>query len=701
MGDETEEHGPQRLPKAHSQGTKWFQLSRISLALLLLISAGSIAFSFMVRNIVADQERTILHERGGVLALVLNESVQEIGTVLPIAGAVASSGTSSHSPFELVTASLVQSGTNSVAVALKHGETFKVIAKAGKEVVGPTITGSEATLLLRASSTHGLVTGIIHSGNTRRLAIAISAPGGLVTIYESIIQTTQAPPPAAGSPFSDVNIALYASSRATPSNLVVVSGVTPSGEVDRQFLTVGKDRWLLLTSARQPLVGSITAWAAWASLLAGLVTALLVTALIEGLARRRTYALGLVQVRTAQLEGALSERSRLQEAERRAREEAEKANQEKNQFISRMSHELRTPLNAVLGFGQLLKLDELTDDQRDSVDHILSGGQHLLTLINEVLDIARIETGDLALSSEPVLVSDALNDVLGLIRPLATQRTIHLIGGRDAACSEYVLADRHRLQQVLLNLLSNAVKYNRLGGTVAVSCEPSSSTRLRIKVSDTGNGIPQEQLGRLFTPFERLGAERSEIEGTGIGLSLSRQLTEAMGGFLGVETVVGEGSTFWVELPLVEGPVDRYERLNTRSKSERDGAPSESRRTVLYIEDNLANVTLVQRIVAQREDVEIIPAMQGRLGLELAREHLPALVLLDLHLPDISGDEVLQRLRDDPVTAKIPVVIVSADATAGQIQRLLNAGALAYLTKPIDVAELLGILDEHLSTNDS
>ena len=626
----------------------------------------------MVRNIVADQERTILHERGGVLALVLNESVQEIGTVLPIAGAVASSGTSSHSPFELVTASLVQSGTNSVAVALKHGETFKVIAKAGKEVVGPTITGSEATLLLRASSTHGLVTGIIHSGNTRRLAIAISAPGGLVTIYESIIQTTQAPPPAAGSPFSDVNIALYASSRATPSNLVVVSGVTPSGEVDRQFLTVGKDRWLLLTSARQPLVGSITAWAAWASLLAGLVTALLVTALIEGLARRRTYALGLVQVRTAQLEGALSERSRLQEAERRAREEAEKANQEKNQFISRMSHELRTPLNAVLGFGQLLKLDELTDDQRDSVDHILSGGQHLLTLINEVLDIARIETGDLALSSEPVLVSDALNDVLGLIRPLATQRTIHLIGGRDAACSEYVLADRHRLQQVLLNLLSNAVKYNRLGGTVAVSCEPSSSTRLRIKVSDTGNGIPQEQLGRLFTPFERLGAERSEIEGTGIGLSLSRQLTEAMGGFLGVETVVGEGSTFWVELPLVEGPVDRYERLNTRSKSERDGAPSESRRTVLYIEDNLANVTLVQRIVAQREDVEIIPAMQGRLGLELAREHLPALVLLDLHLPDISGDEVLQRLRDDPVTAKIPVVIVSADATPGQVQRLLG-----------------------------
>ena len=701
MGEEIDGYGPQELAVAPSQGTKWFQLSRSSLALLLVISAGSIALSFMVRNVVADQERKILHERGGEVSLVLNQSLQNIGTLLPIAGAAASSGTNSHSSFELVTTSLVQSGTGSVAVALKHGETFKVIAKTGNEVVGPTITGSEATLLLRASSTHGLDTGIIRSGNTRRLAIATSAPGGLVVIYESIIQTAKVTTPAAGSPFSDVNVALYASSRAASSNLVVVSGTIPSGEVDRQFLTVGNDRWLVLTSARQPLVGLIAEWSVWVSLLVGLVTALLMTALVEGLARRRTYALGLVRVRTAQLEGALSERGRLQEAEQRAREEAEEANQSKNQFISRMSHELRTPLNAVIGFGQLLKLGELTDDQRDSVDHILKGGQHLLTLINEVLDIARIETGDLALSSEAVLVSDVLNDVLGLTRSLATQRTIHLIGGRDAACSEYVFADRHRLQQVLLNLLSNAVKYNRLGGTVAVSCERSGSTRLRIKVSDTGNGIPQEQLGRLFTPFDRLGAERSEIEGTGIGLSLSRQLAEAMGGVLGVETVVGEGSTFWVELPLVEGPVDRYERLNMRGRSDLDDAPSANHRTVLYIEDNLANVTLVQRIAAQRKGVEIIPAMQGRLGLELAREHLPALVLLDLHLPDISGEEVLQRLRDDPVTAKIPVVIVSADATPGQIQRLLNAGALAYLTKPIDVAELLGMLDDHLPTEGS
>src|SRR5665213_1078945 len=222
MGEEIDGYGPQELAVAPSQGTKWFQLSRSSLALLLVISAGSIALSFMVRNVVADQERKILHERGGEVSLVLNQSLQNIGTLLPIAGAAASSGTGSHSSFELITMSLVQSGTGSVAVALKHGETFKVIAKVGKVAVGPTITGSEATLLLRASSTHGLVTEIIRNGNTRRLDIATSAPGGLVVIYESIIQTAKATTPAAGTPFSDVNVALYASSRAASSNLCLL-----------------------------------------------------------------------------------------------------------------------------------------------------------------------------------------------------------------------------------------------------------------------------------------------------------------------------------------------------------------------------------------------------------------------------------------------------------------------------------------------
>jgi signal transduction histidine kinase/ActR/RegA family two-component response regulator len=680
---------------------KRLRLSRISLAVLLFLSAGSVAFFFVIRSVVADQEQRILHGRGGELALVLNESIQNVALLLPLAGAAVSPGTGSPHSFKFLTASLVQSGTSSVVVVVKHGDTFNVIAKAGKEVVGPTITGSEATLLLRASSSHGLVTGIIRSGNNRQLAIATSAPGGLVAVEASTLQNAKPAATAPGSPFSDVNFALYVSSRATPSALLLTYNGTPSGEVDRQFLTVGNDRWVLLTSAQQPLVGSIAAWAPWASLLVGLVAALLMMTLIEGLARRRTYALGVVEERTATLEEVLSERGRLQEAEQLARVDAEAANRYKNQFISRMSHEFRTPLNAVIGFGQLLERDELTVDQKDSVDHILKGGHHLLGLINEVLDITRIETGDLALSSEPVLVSDVLNDVLGLIRPLALQRSINLIGGREAACSEYVFADRPRLQQVLLNLLSNGVKYNRLGGTVSVSCEPSGPTRLRIKVSDTGNGIPQELLGRLFTPFERLGAERSEIEGTGIGLSLSRQLAEAMGGVLDFETVVGQGSTFWVELPLVEGPVDRYERLNLLGSANGNGtSPSLASRAVLYIEDNLANLTLVQRIVVERDGIEIIPAMQGRLGLDLAKEHRPSLVLLDLHLPDISGEEVLQRLRDDPLTAKIPVVIVGADATPGQIQRLLNAGALAYLTKPIDINAVLRILDEHLLTTD-
>jgi CheY-like chemotaxis protein len=362
-----------------------------------------------------------------------------------------------------------------------------------------------------------------------------------------------------------------------------------------------------------------------------------------------------------------------------------------------MSHELRTPLNAVLGFGQLLELDDLSDDQQEAVAHILKGGHHLLSLIDEVLDISRIEAGRLDLSPEAVQVADLLGDALELVRPLATERSVHLLGEGAATCNRYVFADRQRLLQVLLNLLTNAVKYNRTGGSVAVSCEQPDPGRLQIKVTDTGPGIRPEHLGMLFAPFERLGAEQTNVEGTGIGLALSRRLAVAMGGTLDVTSVAGQGSTFWVELPLVEGPIERYERLNggapDPAKVTPEGAP---RRVVLHIEDNLSNLKLLERVLAQRDGIEVIAAMQGRLGLELAREHRPALILLDLHLPDMGGDAVLQRLRDDPDTATIPVIIVSADATAGQIQRLLTAGAAAYLTKPIDVRELLRLLDEAL-----
>ncbi|HEY5273053.1 MAG TPA: ATP-binding protein [Acidimicrobiales bacterium] len=682
------------LSRQHRSRLGLLRLGRLALAILLVMTAGSVAFFFLIRSIVADQEGRILHEHAGELALLLDESVQNDSTLLPLVATTSSAKL--PKAFAQVTALLDQNGKASVDVFTVKSGQLKTINHAGKSTLGLETASKGVALLERAAVTKGLVGDIIGSGPGRALVLADGSTDGLVIAETSALGATTAAPTSAGSPFSDVNLALYAGASATSNDLLVISGAVPAGDVDSQFLTVGSDRWLLLTSAKQPLVGTIAANAPWVSLLAGLIATLLVATLIEGLARRRTYALALVEERTATLEAALEERGRLQVAERLAREEAESANRFKNTFISRMSHELRTPLNAVIGFGQLLERQQLSDDQRDSVDHILKGGHHLLSLINEVLDIARIESGDLGLSTEAVLVSDLVGDALSLVRPLAAQYSINLTGGRDSTCAEYVFADRQRLQQILLNLLSNGVKYNRVGGTVAVSCELRGATQLRIKVADTGYGISEEQLSHLFTPFERLGAERSEIEGTGIGLALSRQLAEAMGGTLDVESTVGQGSTFWVELPLVEAPIERYERLNILGAPKAHDSSRADRRTVLYIEDNLANLTLVQRIVAERDGIDIIPAMQGRLGLELAREHKPAVVLLDLHLPDISGDEVLQRLRDDPATSGIPVVMVSADATPGQIQRLLNAGALAYLTKPIDVGELLQIIDDHV-----
>ena len=388
----------------------------------------------------------------------------------------------------------------------------------------------------------------------------------------------------------------------------------------------------------------------------------------------------------------VSARRHAEQAQREAQAAAEAANRAKSEFLSRMSHELRTPLNSVLGFGQLLEIDYLSDTQRDAVGHILKGGRHLLGLINEVLDISRIETGDLRMSPESVHLSELIEEAISLMRPMVEQRGMKLVVDRPDESTGYVFADRQRAKQVLLNLLSNAVKYNRPQGTVVVSCARVSESRVRISVADTGMGIPSDRIGMLFTPFERLGAEHGVEEGTGIGLALSKRLTEAMGGTLSMTTTTGQGSTFTIELPGAEGPVERYERLALAPQY----VPPvvSSGRLVLHIEDNLANLSLIERVLAQRPGVEVIAAMQGRLGIELARKHRPALVLLDLHLPDMGGEQVLQQLRDDPITSSIPVVIVSADATAGQIQRLLSAGAAAYVTKPIDVREVLRHLDE-------
>jgi signal transduction histidine kinase/CheY-like chemotaxis protein len=382
--------------------------------------------------------------------------------------------------------------------------------------------------------------------------------------------------------------------------------------------------------------------------------------------------------------------------ERFRRAEAERANQAKSEFLSRMSHELRTPLNAVLGFGQLLAAGELQDRQRANVDQILTAGRHLLTLINEVLDLSRIEAGELAVSLEPVRLAAVLDDTVDLVAPLAAARRVSLTttaGETDA----WVQADQQRLKQVLLNLLSNAIKYNREDGHVRVRVELPGTDRVRVVVADTGAGIAPDMLPLLFSPFERLGAEHGDIEGTGLGLSLSKSLVEAMGGTIEVTTTPGAGSTFTVELGAA-APTQLPAALPTAAAAA--GPIDCDPRTLLCIEDNVANLELIEQIFATRPDIELLTAVQGTIGAELARRHLPDLVLLDLNLPDIGGDEVLRRLHADPATEHLPVVILSADATPRQLERLLARGAHAYLTKPIDVAELMRVIDDALRSPD-
>jgi CheY-like chemotaxis protein/anti-sigma regulatory factor (Ser/Thr protein kinase) len=340
---------------------------------------------------------------------------------------------------------------------------------------------------------------------------------------------------------------------------------------------------------------------------------------------------------------------------------ANRANQAKSEFLSRMSHELRTPLNSILGFGQILELDELRAKQRDCVEQILTSGRHLLGLINEVLEISRIEAGRLRLSLEPVRVAETLRSAMDLVRPLATPRGIELRAELPDE-ERHVLGDRQRLQQVLLNLLANAVKYNRDHGLVTVTCVDVPPERLQIVVTDTGPGIGPEDLARLFTPFERFGAEGSAVEGSGLGLALSKHLVDAMNGTLEAESEVGVGSRFALALPLVEAPAVEVKL------PESPVLPAWGRGgVVLYIEDNLSNFRLVERVLELMPGTTLLSAIQGRLGLALASQHRPDVILLDLHLPDVPGEEVLRRLLAEPRTRQIPVIILSADATPGQI----------------------------------
>jgi signal transduction histidine kinase/CheY-like chemotaxis protein len=660
----------------------------LPLALFAVLATLTLIASVTLHNAVNDQERRLLHERAGEVGALLT-SIGSAGSSLDLVGSVYEASGSAK-VFDDAIGPFAARGHASVAVVKAAEGGFVVQVAVGSGLAKNAVLGGrQAELIRRASTAKGFVSGVTtNASGDRFFSFASSRPSGVIVYQETPLGPARPTASTPNSPFNELEGVIYTSAKEDPQQILATTTahLPMSGAVERRTVTVGADHWLLVVAGRRALVGSLSRAVPWIVLGLGLFGSLIVTAVIGLLLRRRAYALALVAERTADLEKTLVELEA-------ARAAAEAANYSKSEFLSRMSHELRTPLNAVLGFAQLLELQSLTDDQHDSATQIVKGGRHLLDLINEVLDIARIETGNLALSSEPVLPGDVVSDVIDLVRPLAVERSVTITTNLGTS-GAYVLADRQRLRQVLLNLLSNAVKYNRAGGTIAVGCDQRDPTHVRITVTDTGAGIAAELHPKLFQPFERLGAEQTNIEGTGVGLALSRRLADAMGGTLDFESTVGHGSTFWIELPVVEGPVERLERLNSIPT---EGARPEDRRyKVLYIEDNLANVKLIEHVFATRGDIDIVPAMQGRLGLDLALRDRPTLVLLDLHLPDIGGAEVLRTLRAHPATASLPVIVLSADATERQIERLLADGANAYLTKPIDIAEFLRVVDELL-----
>jgi signal transduction histidine kinase/ActR/RegA family two-component response regulator len=367
------------------------------------------------------------------------------------------------------------------------------------------------------------------------------------------------------------------------------------------------------------------------------------------------------------------------------------ANDATNRFLSRMSHELRTPLTAIVGFSDLLAARDVDPARAERwIDLIRSSAHHLVALVDDVLEVTRADAGELQLSLRPVGLRPLVDGVVEMLRPLAAEADVAIVAASWTAGAGYVLADEQRLRQVLINLVSNAIKYNRPGGEVRIAVRPSDALGVRVAVEDTGRGLEPEALTRLFAPFERLDAD-AEVQGTGLGLTVSRSLVEAMGGTIGVESTPGVGSTFWLELAgaepaaLERGSRTRSELLTVRAYG--------GERRLLYVDDTPANVRLLEETLRRRPSVRISSATLGRLALRMAQERAFDLVILDLHLPDLPGDEVLAQLRADPATHDLPVVILTADVTGDRAGTLERSGARAYLTKPVRPEQLLEVLD--------
>ena len=399
----------------------------------------------------------------------------------------------------------------------------------------------------------------------------------------------------------------------------------------------------------------------------------------------------------AKLTRDLTERRLVEQTLTLAKGAAEKANLAKSEFLSSMSHELRSPLNAILGFAQLMDSDATpaTPSQKGSIAEILRAGWYLLELINEILDLAQIESGKLSLSLEPTSLAEVILECQAMIDPQAQGRGIRMTYPQFDR-PWFIAADRTRLKQVLINLLSNAVKYNQAGGTVVVDCVGSTAQRTRINVRDTGAGLPPEKLAQLFQPFNRLGQERGAEQGTGIGLVMSKRLIDLMGGVLGVESSVGSGSVFWCELDAAAAPELDGRPAELAPAEGMEPLPGAPLRTLLYVEDNPANLKLVEQLIARRPSLRLLTAVESNQGIQLARAHQPDVILMDINLPGISGIEAMKILRDDPTTAHIPIVALSANAMPRDVAKGLEAGFFSYLTKPIKVPEFMEALDAAL-----